>query len=187
MGAISNINFLTDKVHFLSFINDIPSPILGVVTGLLPVVLLSILMSFVPVVCRMLARFSGAVSEVQVELWCQQWYFAFNVIQVFLVVTLASGATTVVTKIIADPSSWTSLLENNLPGASNFYISYFILQGLSIFGMALLRLGRLAGHAVLHKIFDKTPRKQYLRKITHPSAGWGSIYPQLSLFAMIGK
>jgi hypothetical protein len=52
VGSISNINYLTDKVHFLSFINDIPKVILGVVTGLLPAILLSVLMSLVPVVCR---------------------------------------------------------------------------------------------------------------------------------------
>jgi hypothetical protein len=52
VGSISNINYLTSKVHFLDFINDIPSVILGVVTGLLPSVLLSLLMSLVPVVCR---------------------------------------------------------------------------------------------------------------------------------------
>lgn len=52
VGAISNINYLTDKVPFLGFINHIPAVILGVVTGLLPSVLLSVLMSLVPVVCR---------------------------------------------------------------------------------------------------------------------------------------
>ena len=52
VGAISNINYLTNKVHFLSFINSIPTVILGVVTGLLPVVLLAVLMALVPIICR---------------------------------------------------------------------------------------------------------------------------------------
>jgi hypothetical protein len=52
VGLISNVNYLTDKVHFLRFINDIPPVVLGVITGLLPSVLLSVLMSLVPVVCR---------------------------------------------------------------------------------------------------------------------------------------
>ncbi len=52
VGAISNINYLTDKVTFLRFINDIPDVILGVVTGLLPVVSLLILISLVPVILR---------------------------------------------------------------------------------------------------------------------------------------
>ena len=58
VGAISNINYLTDKVPFLKFILDIPPVVLGVVTGLLPSVLLSVLMSLVPVVCRCKSRTS---------------------------------------------------------------------------------------------------------------------------------
>jgi hypothetical protein len=52
VGIISNVNYLTENVPFLDFINDIPDVILGVVTGLLPVVLLAILMALVPVICR---------------------------------------------------------------------------------------------------------------------------------------
>lgn len=52
IGAISNINYLTNLVPFLSFINNIPPKILGVVTGLLPSILLSVLMALVPIVCR---------------------------------------------------------------------------------------------------------------------------------------
>jgi hypothetical protein len=52
VGAISNINYLQEKVPFLHFISHIPPVILGVVTGLLPSVLLSVLMSLVPIVCR---------------------------------------------------------------------------------------------------------------------------------------
>jgi hypothetical protein len=40
------------EVPFLHFIDDIPSVFLGVVTGLLPSILLSVLMALVPIVCR---------------------------------------------------------------------------------------------------------------------------------------
>ena len=52
VGILSNVNYLTNKVSFLSFINDIPPVVLGVVTGLLPVVLLAVLMALVPIICR---------------------------------------------------------------------------------------------------------------------------------------
>lgn len=52
VGAISNINFLTSKVKFLEFINNCPSWIKGVITGLLPVVLMSILIALVPIIMR---------------------------------------------------------------------------------------------------------------------------------------
>lgn len=52
VGAISNINFITDKVHFLRFINDVPDFIKGVITSLLPTVLMSILMALLPIILR---------------------------------------------------------------------------------------------------------------------------------------
>jgi hypothetical protein len=52
VGSISNIDTLTEKVHFLSFILKIPKVILGVVTGLLPAVMLSVLMALLPIILR---------------------------------------------------------------------------------------------------------------------------------------
>jgi calcium permeable stress-gated cation channel len=52
VGILSNINALTNKVHFLKFINDIPKVILGVVTGLLPSILMAVLMALLPIILR---------------------------------------------------------------------------------------------------------------------------------------
>jgi hypothetical protein len=50
VGAISNLNYLLNISAFkwLRFINNLPDVLLGIVTGLLPVVLLSLLMSLLP-------------------------------------------------------------------------------------------------------------------------------------------
>ena len=91
VGALSNINYLTNKVHFLSFINHIPKVILGVVTGLLPVVLLAVLMALVPIFCGLLAKFAGEPTQSAIQLKVQSWYFIFQVVQVFLITTFASS------------------------------------------------------------------------------------------------
>ena len=52
VASISNIDSLTERVSFLSFINDIPDAVLGVVTGLLPSVLVAILIALVPHILR---------------------------------------------------------------------------------------------------------------------------------------
>jgi len=52
VGTISNINFLTKKVPFLHFIDEVPDWIKGVITGLLPTVAMSILMALLPIVLR---------------------------------------------------------------------------------------------------------------------------------------
>jgi hypothetical protein len=52
VGIISNVNYLTANVPFLAWIDNIPPVILGVVTGLLPTILLAVLMAMVPIICR---------------------------------------------------------------------------------------------------------------------------------------
>ncbi|KAF4621917.1 hypothetical protein G7Y89_g14426 [Cudoniella acicularis] len=185
VGAISNINYLTDRVPFLSFINHIPGAILGVVTGLLPSVLLSVLMALVPIVCRLMSKLSGEVTLPAVELKTQSWYMAFQVVQVFLITTFSSGAASVVTQIINDPGSATTLLAENLPKASNFFISYIIVQGLGIAAGNLLNIGALATFTVLGKLLDKSPRKMFKRYITLGGLGWGSLYPKFGNLGVI--
>ncbi|KAL3420550.1 DUF221 domain-containing protein [Phlyctema vagabunda] len=185
VGAISNINYLTKQVPFLSFINDIPTVILGVVTGLLPSVALAILMALVPIVCRLMAKLGGEATTPNVELKCQSWYFAFQVVQVFLVTTFSSGASSVVSDIIDNPSSATTLLATSLPKASNFYISYIIVQGLGIAAGNLLNIGALAMITVVGKFLDKTPRKMFKRYITLAGLGWGSLYPKFGNLGVI--
>jgi hypothetical protein len=59
VGIISNISYLTAQFTWLQWINSIPKVILGLVTGLLPTVMLAVLMSLVPVFCRFAAKMAG--------------------------------------------------------------------------------------------------------------------------------
>jgi hypothetical protein len=186
VGAISNIDALTDKVHFLRFILDVPSWIRGVITGLLPVVLMSVLMALVPIVLRLMAKWGGDPSLAAVEMTVQNWYFAFQIVEVFLVVTLASAATSVVTSIINNPQSAASLLAAKIPNASNFYVSYIVLQGLSFSAGALLQIVGLILGKILGKFLDSTPRKMFNRWSSLAGLGWGTVYPAFTLLAVIG-
>ena len=95
VGAISNIKQLSQgspgkppTLPWLSFINKIPSVILGLVQGLLPSVLLAVLMALLPIILRKMAKIAGKPSLSTVELRVQNSYFLFQVIQVFLVTTV---------------------------------------------------------------------------------------------------
>ncbi|KZM24391.1 membrane protein [Ascochyta rabiei] len=179
VGLISNINYLAERFSWLSWILDIPQVILGVVTGLLPSVLLAVLMALVPIFCRLMAKLAGYVTWSQIELKTQSWYFVFQVVQVFLVATLASAITSVVNNILNDPGSALSLLAENLPKASNFYISYFILLGLSSAAGTLLNIGGFVVVVLLGRVLPgKTPRKIFenLTKLSAPA--WGSEFPK---------
>ena len=124
-----------------------------------------------------LAKLSGAATLSEVEEQCQKWYFAFQVIQVFLITTFTSGAAAVASQIVSDPMQAVPLLSQNLPKASNFYISYFILYGLANAARYLFNMMGLLGAVVLTK-FAKTPRKKYLQYIAFTEPSWGAEYPK---------
>ncbi|KAL9126623.1 MAG: hypothetical protein Q9217_004361 [Psora testacea] len=192
VGAVSNIKALASGENgeppllpWLSFINKIPTVILGVVQGLLPSILLAVLMALLPIILRLMAKLSGKPSLSSVELRVQNSYFLFQVIQVFLITTISSSAAAVGVKVAQNPGSVLSLLSTNLPKASNFYISYFILQGLAISSGALLQLFGVILFRVLRKLLDTTPRKMYKRFVTLSSLGWGTVFPVYTLLTVI--
>ena len=121
------------------------------------------------------------------QLKTQTWYFVFQVIQVFLVTTLASGAVASVNSIIKKPSDAPTLLATALPTASNFYINYLVLFGLSASAATVCNIVAVLLYTVLGKLLDKTPRKMYNRYIKIAAMGWGSIYPKFTLLGVIGK
>src|SRR5690606_1633031 len=65
----------------------------------------------------------------------------------------------------------------SLPKASNFFVSYLILQGLALSGGALLNIGGLVVYKLLGAILDNTPRKKWNRWSTLTGLGWGTVFP----------
>ncbi|KUI54893.1 Uncharacterized protein RSN1 [Cytospora mali] len=176
VGVISNVSYL-ETLSFLTWLKKIPSIIMGVVTGLLPSVALSILMSLVPVVMRLCAKLSGEPSYSRVELFTQNAYFAFQVIQVFLITTVTSSASAVAQQIADDPTGVTSILASNLPKASNFYISYFIVQGLTVAASVISQVVGFVIFSLVYKFLAGTPRALYSKWANLSAISWGSTLP----------
>lgn len=177
VGIISNITYLSKNVSFLKWIGDLPPQVRALISGILPVVMLAVLMALLPIILRLCARIAGEPSVSFVELKVQNMYFAFQVIQVFLVTTMTSAASSVGAQIWEHPMDAADLLAESLPKASNFYISFMILQGLAISSGALLQIAGLVLYKVLGMLFDTTPRKQWRRWSSLSGLGWGTVFP----------
>jgi hypothetical protein len=107
-------------------------------------------------------------------------------VQVFLITTLSSAVTSVISQVLDNPATILPLLATNLPKASNFYISYFILLGLSSAASTLLNIGGFVVVVLLGRILPgKTPRKIFdkLTKMSGPT--WGSEFPKWTNLAVI--
>lgn len=159
--AMTNIDIMFPNLRWREII---PSLIRRALEGLLPSILLSLLMSLPPKIIAMLGRFAGFATVGEVENYVQGYYFWFRIIQVFLVAALGSTASSILMQIYANPSSSTTILAKRLPGASNFYFSYLVVQGLNESAFVLLNVYGLFLKCVLTRFLDDTPRKRLRRQ-----------------------
>ena len=105
----------------------------------------------------------------------------------FLVTTLTSAASAATAQIIQDPLSIKDLLAKNLPKASNFYISYFLLQGLTLSSMALVQVAGALVFKFIAAFFDRSPRGVYQQWASLATLGWGNVFPVFTNMGVIGK
>lgn len=73
IGTLSNVEYLADKVSWLSWVKNLPPSLLGLLTGLLPPFLVSYFVSYVPKLFRHIAKLSGEPTTSQAELKTQAW------------------------------------------------------------------------------------------------------------------
>jgi len=185
VGFISNLNYLTDKLKFLQFIYNLPDAIVGLITGLLPAVILANLTIVPRILIRLFARLSGIATRDAIESYVQKWLFIFQVIQVFLVVTISSSVASVTTKIIQNPPAAPTILAANIPTASNFFLSAIALKSLVVGTMTILQIFALVGFYLPSKLFDNTPRKKWTRYFTLGQLNWGTLYPLFTNYVVI--
>ncbi|KAH9908757.1 DUF221-domain-containing protein [Xylariomycetidae sp. FL2044] len=187
-ASISKIDDLVNTLPWLSFIEDNPTvyKTASAVAGVLPAVLLALLLFLVPIVMETLAGFKGAKTGSQKTESVQKFYFAFLFVQVFLVVSLAGGAISLIEDISNNPTSVPDMLAQKLPSAANYFFSYMILQALSVSSGTLLQIGALIGWYVIARIMNNTARSKWATNTKLPSVRWGTTFPVYTNFACIG-
>ncbi|KAI8956389.1 DUF221-domain-containing protein [Xylaria longipes] len=186
-GSISQLSSLINTFPWLGFLTK--SPVIWkaatAIAGVLPALLLALLLWLVPVVMNFLAGFKGAKTGTQKTEAVQQFYFAFLFVQVFLIVSLASGVVAILDGVLNDPTGITDTLAKRLPSAANYFFSYMILQALSVSSGTLLQIGALVNWYIISRIFNNTARNKWTTNTTLPSVKWGTYFPVYTNFACI--
>lgn len=103
-----------------------------------------------------------------------------------MIVTIASSASSVLYQLINNPTGILSLLATKLPSASNFYISYFIVQGLTVAAGVISQVVGFFVFKLLYKFLAGTPRKMYVKWTSLSAISWGSTLPVFTNIAVIG-
>lgn len=110
-----------------------------------------------------------------------------------MLVSLKSGslcawqANASVEEIWDDPAQTPKLLADNLPTASTFYLSFFILQGIAVTASTIFQIVPFLIFNIVSPFLDTTPRRKFERFVTLTGLSWGDTYPKFTLFAVIGK
>jgi hypothetical protein len=132
-----------------------------------------------------LVREQGISSRSYIDLKIQDYYFYFLFTQVTLVVSLSAGLTAIANEMVHG-ASLAPTLARNLPKASNYFLSYILLQGLSISANSLLRIDCLIGRFILGPIFDKSVTQMMTRR-RGQDLEWGTFVPVFTNLSCIGR
>ncbi|KAI1420367.1 hypothetical protein F5Y12DRAFT_135261 [Xylaria sp. FL1777] len=188
VGIVSNVSCLAENFDSLGFLNDLPGPLNGLLSGLVPPLLTTYLIKDVPALFRKIFASSGWPTDTVVELKVQAWGHVFQVTQVFLVTAVFSGAAAVVSQITADFRNLAAILDllaTQLPKSSNFYLTYFIIQGITTAADNLLDYSNLLNFLSLEYLVDETPRQKFNRYTRMKDIAWGQVFPKFTNFAII--
>lgn len=186
-GFLSQIKYLAARYHWLNWLQRAPPWIITAIQGILPTLVLAILLSVLPFILQFLAKLQGNLTGMGIQLTVQVYYFLFLFVQVFLVVSISSGMTTVISQITKGPQNITSILASNLPKASNYFFSYMLLQAMSVSAGALAQIFSLISWFILAPIFDSTARQKWSRQTALPQMQWGTFFPVYTNLAAIGE
>ena len=186
-ASLANIDALVREYSWLEFLveSEVIENAIKAIAGVLPALVLSVILALVPVVLNVLAGFQGSKTGSRQSETVQIYYFAFLFVQVFLVVSIASGTLQTLANIGTNISTTPNLLAENLPKAANYFFAYMILQALSTSSGTLLQIGTLFVWYVWSRMVDNTARAKWTRNTQLPSVKWGSFFPVYTNFACI--
>ncbi|KAE8410528.1 hypothetical protein BDV36DRAFT_307131 [Aspergillus pseudocaelatus] len=172
-GLLSQLVYLDSIGSHLNILSDKE---LGAIQGLAPQMAASILMYCFPVVLQFLMKYYIAFERPAVEVLLQRHYFLFLYTQLFIVVSISSGVTTMIPEIANNVQSVPSLLAKNLPKSGNYFYSYFLLQTVTQTALILFRLPDS-----LWVCLRRGGKKHTLKEVR-----WSLLYPVFTNLICIG-
>ncbi|MBW0463935.1 hypothetical protein O181_003650 [Austropuccinia psidii MF-1] len=185
IGSLSNISSLCTTVKWLSWVCHTNAHLQDIVQGTLPPVLLALIFLILPMILRLIGRYSGVARISEIELILMTRYYIFLVIHGFIVTTLSSGLTAAIPALSKDPSQAVTILTVNLPKASIFFMTYIITTSLTTSSGALLQIFTLIIYYFRLFVFASTPRSVFNVRYEMAQPQFGTLFPNTTLLATI--
>jgi hypothetical protein len=193
IAALANIESLSRTLGLLRWLRDDKRAreIAGVLAGILPPAILSLVLAVMPCALDFLGILRGARTRAQQASFVQRFYFGFLFVQVFLVVSVASffsasvGQTWRNIRALDNIEAVASLLARNVPRASNYFFSHMALEALLSSAATLLRPLDVAVHLLRPYFVQDTPRALKTGADNPPTMNLSHMMPGYTVFACI--
>eukprot|EP01113_Clastostelium_recurvatum_P041957 TRINITY_DN674_c0_g1_i4.p1 TRINITY_DN674_c0_g1~~TRINITY_DN674_c0_g1_i4.p1 ORF type:complete len:728 (-),score=138.05 TRINITY_DN674_c0_g1_i4:60-2243(-) len=145
--ALANLDTLA-KVRGLEFLapaGSMGTGARGFVQGVLPPLILIIFFALLPKILRGLNKLRAPSTYTRLDSHVLASFYAFEVINVFLVSTLAGGIFKILSQLQADLNAQTvaNLLGSSIPGQSVFFVNLVLSYALYQYPLKALRIGEL--------------------------------------------
>lgn len=188
VGVFAQVDYLTTKVPFLSWIGQIPGVPLGIIKTVLPIAGLAVLNMLLPPWLRFLAKQSGIPTKNGVELSLMTRFFLFQIIQNFLFLTVISGAMNEVPAFIAsvsEPAKFVQTISSAIPRSSTFFLQWVVLSGLGAAPGMFLRIVALIVYYIKMRFLGSTPRTIWHLKHDMGAPAFGVLFPTTLLLVVV--
>jgi hypothetical protein len=162
VSQLANLTAYADNSVIGPIIRSIPPGALAAISGILPPILTSAVISLVPLIFTRLAVFSGVLTFSGVQTQVSSWYFAFLFVTVFVFQSLTSAAETLIdqfTCLVQEPFQIILVLGLKVPESAFYFVFYVIQTSLSAQALQLLGVASVAKAILFTKFFAKTDRE----------------------------
>ncbi|GAB5372581.1 hypothetical protein AAMO2058_001678000 [Amorphochlora amoebiformis] len=144
VAAISSIESLQRYLPGISTILS-ANPTLGaLITGLLPVIAVSILNGLLPDIYAQLGIYRGIWTKSTLALYVLQNYHYHIVLHSFIVLTIAGSVFQSIQSILTNPFALFSLLGQSIPAFATFFLNFVTLAAFSTVAQRLTQFAPLA-------------------------------------------
>lgn len=128
IASLINLKALARDVVFLKPILSLPDALLGLIQGLLPVVILAVIISLIPVFIRLMVKLEREHDEHVIDRKTRDYFYGFTIYGSFFIIVIGASILEQMTEIINDPISIFSVLGQKIPGNGLFFATFIAIQ-----------------------------------------------------------
>lgn len=137
--AMLQFDQLADQVPIFNTIAQMPF-VAGLLQAILPSLVLTIFLLFVPAIIMALNRFSGMQTVFNVDSGLAVRFYIFNFFATFLATVIGGTALDQMSALLNDPTQFIQIFASSLPTTASFFITFILMGGVGLASIGFLRI-----------------------------------------------